>query len=89
EATTEAYEGEWEGVEDAATETEEASMAQPMPTATRAPVWGGATDYVRGVAPEEAPTPAEETAMAKKTPGFGALFAISCLVAVAYRVRWR
>jgi PGF-CTERM protein len=88
EATTEAYEGKWEGVENDVAETEEASITQPMPeaTPTRAPVWRGATDNAIGVAPEEAPM-AEETATAKKTPGFGALFAILCLVAVTYLVR--
>nr|QNO43804.1 hypothetical protein BPLLOOKG_00030 [Methanosarcinales archaeon ANME-2c ERB4]QNO50612.1 hypothetical protein EGELPFMD_00032 [Methanosarcinales archaeon ANME-2c ERB4] len=91
EATTEAYEewGEGEGVN--VTAEEGAPMGvRPMPevTPTRAPVWGGATDNAIGVAPEEAPTEAEE-ARAKKTPGFGALFATTGLVAVAYLVRRR
>ena len=83
--------GGGEGYAEGAAETEEASTgAQPMPeaTATRAPGKSGATDEVIGVAPEEAPTAAEET-QAKKTPGFGALFTITGLVAVAYLVRWR
>ena len=90
EATTEAYEGAWEGVEDGATETEDASMEQPMPeaTPTRSLVWGGATDQAIAPAPEEVPAATEETQV-EKTPGFGALFAISCLVAAAYRVRRR
>ena len=83
--------GGGEGYAEGAAETEEASTgAQPMPeaTATRAPGKSEATDEVIGVAPEEAPTAAEET-QAKKTPGFGALFTITGLVAVAYLVRWR
>ena len=83
--------GGGEGYAEGAAETEEASTgAQPMPeaTATRAPGKSGATDEVIGVAPEEAPTAAEET-QAKKTPGFGALFTITGLVAVAYLVRRR
>ncbi|MEA1907796.1 MAG: VWA domain-containing protein, partial [Euryarchaeota archaeon] len=63
----------------------EAPVAAATPT--RASVWEGA-DYVSGVAPE-AHTVAGETATEQKTPGFGALFAILCLVAVAYLVRRR
>ncbi|MHC1575098.1 MAG: VIT domain-containing protein [Candidatus Methanogasteraceae archaeon] len=85
EATTEAYEGTWEGVGEDATETEASTGAQPMPAeaeaiATRAPGEGGTTDEVAGSAPEEVPT--ETHPIPKKCPGFGALFAIAGIAAV-------
>jgi len=69
-----------------AAETEE---APPMPEATtRALGKSEATDEVTG-ALFHAPAAAEETATKKKVPGFGALFAIAGLAAVAYLVRRR
>ncbi len=85
EATTEAYEGAWEDEV-----TEEAAMPVPTPAATptRALGGGGAADKATGSA-QEVSTSAEETATKKKTPGFGALFTITGLAAVAYLARRR
>ncbi len=89
EATTESGTlAEPEAVATQVVATEEAGAAEaPIPaptpeaTAPHAPRESEARD-------EPAET-CEAHPMAKKTPGFGALFAISCLVAVAYLVRRR
>ncbi len=89
EATTEAYEGgDWgKGGAEGAGET-----VMPVPTATAAPTsaqvegGAGARDEVTN-APRE--IEAVEALTKKKCPGFGALFAIAGLVAVAYLVRRR
>ena len=103
EATTEAYEGAWEDevAEEAAmpvpttavTATSmqrgaDAPVVAPTPAATSAPREGGATGKTTE-SDQEVATSAEETATQKKTPGFGALFAITGLAAVAYLVRRR
>ena len=94
EATTEAYKGAEEGevVEEAPVEVD---AVAPVATATRAR--GGADAPVVAPTPEatsapmERETPGESTTSQtkKKTPGFGALFAITGLAAVAYLARRR
>ncbi|MEA2003995.1 MAG: VWA domain-containing protein [archaeon] len=103
EANTEAYAGAWE--DEIAAEAEmpvptaavtatstlegaDAPAAVPTPAATSAPRAGGATGKTTE-SDQEVATSAEETATQKKTPGFGALFAITGLAAVAYLVRRR
>ncbi|HDJ38745.1 MAG TPA: PGF-CTERM sorting domain-containing protein, partial [Methanosarcinales archaeon] len=81
-----------EGGEECAEDAAVTEEAPPMPEATtRAPGKSEATDEGNGVvyAPEAAPAEAEVTATKKKCPGFGALFAIAGLAAVAYLVRRR
>jgi PGF-CTERM protein len=96
EATTEAYEGAWEGEV-----ADEAPVEAVTPVATATSALGGADAPVVAPTPEATSAPrvseapdevsaaAEETATQKKTPGFSALFAIAGLAAVAYLARRR
>jgi len=102
EANTEAYEGAWEdevaaeaempvpaatAIATSASEGADAPVVAPTPAATSAPRESESRDEATGSAQEAATS--EETATKKKTPGFGALFAITGLAAVAYLVRRR
>jgi PGF-CTERM protein len=94
EATTKAYEGAEEGEV-----ADEAPVEMVTPVATATSALGGADAPVVAPTPEATSASGESeaadkatgsaTATKKKTPGFGALFAITGLAAVAYLARRR